>query len=182
MPGLSSSSKIIIVYLSSMPVFTHCFCLSLCRFLIVQLWKEAACTFNDFSLNVPIGKEKKTLQPARTLQASVKEAFAKQHGQIISNNLSKAFFKVPFQSSPPQPWLFFLSSPPPPSACPHPGARLLCNMGGTHHPQNNLQGTTPWLSPCGGEGSLEGHCHPSIDPGITVCAEDALCRQTPLYP
>lgn len=114
MPGLSSSSKIIIVYLSSMPVFTHCFCLSLCRFLIVQLWKEAACTFNDFSLNVPIGKEKKTLQPARTLQASVKEAFAKQHGQIISNNLSKAFFKVPFQSSPPQPWLFFLSPPPPP--------------------------------------------------------------------
>lgn len=90
MPGRSISSKIITVYLLSMPVFTHCFCLSLCRFLIVQLWKEAACTFNDFSLNVPVGKEK-MLQPARTLQVSMKEAFTKQHEQIISNNLSKAF-------------------------------------------------------------------------------------------
>lgn len=30
--------------LLSMPGFTHCFCLSLCRFLTVVHWKEAACT------------------------------------------------------------------------------------------------------------------------------------------
>lgn len=36
-------------------------------------------------------------------------------------------------------------------------------MGGRHHPENNLQGMTPWLSPCGSRGdcSQEGHCHPT---------------------
>ena len=45
MPGLSISSKNFFVYLLSMPGFTHCFCLSLCRSQIVQLWKEAARTY-----------------------------------------------------------------------------------------------------------------------------------------
>ena len=45
MPGFSIRSKNFFVCLLSKSGFTHCFCLSLCRFLMVQLWKAAACTY-----------------------------------------------------------------------------------------------------------------------------------------
>lgn len=72
-------------------------------------------------------------------------------------------------------------------ACPHPGVRLLCSTGGRHHPQSNLQGMTPGLSPCGGggEGSQKDHCHPqtcSIGPGLLVCTEDAPLQANTFVP